>query len=87
MNPYFVTSSVSFFKCNIARISDEDPVGEELQPVYERIRKREAEWDKETWSKLQPGADAFTGRGATRGRRDCFSSAVVERKRLHARYR
>lgn len=43
----FVQSTANFFKYDIARISDEEVVVDELQAAYERIRLREAEMDDE----------------------------------------
>lgn len=41
----FIHSSADFFNYHIARIGDDEVVGEELQAAYERIRGREAETD------------------------------------------
>jgi hypothetical protein len=47
VNTTFVHSSVDFFKYDIAGISDQDVVEEELQEVCPRIQEREAEEDDE----------------------------------------
>jgi hypothetical protein len=47
VNPIFNHSSADFFMYDIAGVSDKDVVEEELQEVYPRILKREAEWDEE----------------------------------------
>lgn len=39
----FIHSSADFFNYHIARIGDEETIGDELQAAYERIRVREAE--------------------------------------------
>ena len=47
VSPIFVHSSADFFTYHIARIGDEEVVGDELQAAYERIRAREVEPDDE----------------------------------------
>lgn len=43
----FIHTSADFFNYHIARIGDEEAVGEELEAAHERIRLREAEADDE----------------------------------------
>lgn len=46
-NPILGHSSTNFFMFDIAQISDKNVVEEELEEVYPRVQKREAEWDEE----------------------------------------
>ncbi|MBT2538800.1 hypothetical protein [Arthrobacter sp. ISL-69] len=47
VSPTFIHSSADFFNYNIARISDDEVVEEELQAAYKRIHAREAESENE----------------------------------------
>ncbi|WP_284986808.1 hypothetical protein [Arthrobacter sp. fls2-241-R2A-172] len=47
VSPTLTQTTANFFRYDIARISDEEPVTEELEAVYKRIVKREAEDDEE----------------------------------------
>jgi hypothetical protein len=49
VSPTLTQSTVNFFRYDIARISDEEVVTEELEEVYKRILKREAEDDNEDY--------------------------------------
>lgn len=50
--PAFAHSSAKFFHYDIARISDEEVVVEELQTVYKRIHVREAETDDDDFDEI-----------------------------------
>lgn len=47
VSPTLTQSTLNFFRYEIARISDEEVVTDELEEVYKRIQKREAEDDEE----------------------------------------
>lgn len=49
VSPTLTQSTVNFFRYDIVRIPDEEVVTEELEEVYKRIRKREAEDDDEDY--------------------------------------